>query len=178
MAETGSVDEIYENWVDNDYFVKITAVMDIGNPYSCEEWAGLGFPDMPSPLIDDGIYEGGDENQIFNLFNTAQFSVHNHAILNHKMEVVYKSSTTNVPEIDAVINHSIAECINQGDCITESCTSGDVNNDTILNVLDVVIIVNIALGELDYIECADLNNDNMVNVLDVVQLVNLILSNN
>jgi len=53
-----------------------------------------------------------------------------------------------------------------------------VNNDTILNVLDVVIIVNIALGESDYIECADLNNDNMVNVLDVVQLVNLILSNN
>ncbi len=55
---------------------------------------------------------------------------------------------------------------------------GDVNNDTILNVLDVVIIVNIALGKLDYIESADLNNNNMVNVLDVVQLVNLILSNN
>ena len=94
------------------------------------------------------------------------------------MEVVYKSSSTIVPEIDAVINHSIAECVDQGDCITESCTSGDVNNDTILNVLDVVIIVNIALGELDYLEFADLNNDNMVNVFDVVQLVNFILSNN
>ena len=94
------------------------------------------------------------------------------------MEVVYKSSSTIVPDIDAVINHSIAECINQGDCITESCTSGDVNNDTILNVLDVVILVNIALGELDYLEFADLNNDNMVNVFDVVQLVNFILSNN
>ena len=55
---------------------------------------------------------------------------------------------------------------------------GDVNNDTILNVLDVVIIVNIVLGELDYLECADLNNDNMVNVLDVVPLINLILLNN
>jgi hypothetical protein len=94
------------------------------------------------------------------------------------MEVEYKSTSTIVPKIDAVINHSIAECINQGDCITESCTSGDANNDTILNVLDVVIIVNIALGELDYIEYTDLDNDNMVNVLDVVQLVNLILSNN
>jgi len=70
------------------------------------------------------------------------------------MEVVYKSSTTNVPEIDAVINHSIAKCINQDDCITESCTSGDVNNDTILNVLNVVIMVNIGLSELDYIEYA------------------------
>ena len=94
------------------------------------------------------------------------------------MEVVYKSFSTIVPEIDAVINHSIAECINQGDCITESCTSGDVNNDTILNVLDVVIMVNIVLSKLDYIECAELNNDNIINILDVVQLVNLILSNN
>ena len=94
------------------------------------------------------------------------------------MEVVYKSSSTIVPEIDAVINHSIAECVDQGDCITESCTSGDVNNDTILNVLDVVIIVNIALEKLDYIEYTDLDNDNMVNVLDVVQHVNFILSNN
>ena len=38
------------------------------------------LPDMPSPLIDDGIFDGGDENQIFNLFNTAQFAVHNHAV--------------------------------------------------------------------------------------------------
>ena len=95
--------------------------MDIGNPYSCEEWVDLGFPDMPSPLIDDGQFEVGGDTQIFNLFNTAQFSVHNHAILNHKMEVVYKSSSTIIPEIDAVINHSISECIAQGDCITESC---------------------------------------------------------
>ena len=55
---------------------------------------------------------------------------------------------------------------------------GDVNNDTILNVLDIVIMVNIVLSELDYNERADLNNVNMVNILDVVQLVNLILSNN
>ena len=55
---------------------------------------------------------------------------------------------------------------------------GDVNNDTILNVLDVVIMVNIVLSEPDYIECAELNNDNIINILDVVQLINLILSNN
>ena len=149
--------------------------MDIGNPYSCEEWVSLGFPGMPSPLIDDGIFEGGDNTQIFNLFNTAQFSVHNHAILNHKMEVVYKSSSTIVPEIDAVLNHYISQCIAQGDCITESCINGDVNNDFILNVLDVVMMVNIALGQAEHTECADMNSDGLVNVLDVVQLVNLIL---
>ena len=149
--------------------------MDIGNPYSCEEWVGFGFPDMPSPLIDDGISGGGDDTQIFNLFNTAQFAIHNHAILNHKMEVVYKSSSTIVPEIDTVINHSISECITQGDCVTEYCNSGDINNDSILNVLDVVVMVNIALGQAEYTECADMNGDGIINVLDVVLLVNLIL---
>ena len=149
--------------------------MDIGNPYSCEEWVGFGFPDMPSPLIDDGIFEGGEDTQIFNLFNTAQFSVHNHAILNHKLEVVYKSSSTIVPEIDTVINHSISECIAQWDCVTEYCNSGDINNDSILNVLDVVVMVNIALGQAEYTECADMNGDGIINVLDVVLLVNFIL---
>tara|TARA_Y100000588_G_C14065094_1_gene843265 strand:+ start:437 stop:895 length:459 start_codon:yes stop_codon:yes gene_type:complete len=150
--------------------------MDVGNPYSCEEWAGLGFPNSPSPLINDGVFNSGPETQIFNLFNTAQFSVHNHAILNHKMEVVYKSSSTDVTEIDATINHSISECINTGYCNSSTCTFGDVNNDNILNVLDVVILVSIALGEQEFINCSDLNNDGIVNILDVVQLLNLILT--
>ena len=38
------------------------------------------LPNIPSPLIDDGIFDGGDENQIFNLFNTTQFAVNNHAV--------------------------------------------------------------------------------------------------
>ena len=38
------------------------------------------LPDIPSLLIDNGIFDGGDENQIFDLFNTAQFAVHNHAV--------------------------------------------------------------------------------------------------
>ena len=62
--EAGTVDEIYENWADNEFFYKITAVMDVGSPYSCEDWAGLGFPDIPTPLIDDGIFNGGNDNQM------------------------------------------------------------------------------------------------------------------
>ena len=45
--------------------------------------------------------------------------MHNHAILNHRLEVVYKSSSTNVSEIDAIINQSINECISQGDCYSD-----------------------------------------------------------
>ena len=53
---------------------------------------------------------------------------------------------------------------------------GDINGDSIINVLDVIQLVNMALGnqEPDY-STADVNQDGEINVLDVVQVVNLIL---
>ena len=56
-----------------------------------------------------------------------------------------------------------------------NCLEGDVNDDATLNVLDVVLLVNIALNVDPFDDCADINSDTVVNVLDVVLLVNLIL---
>jgi hypothetical protein len=52
---------------------------------------------------------------------------------------------------------------------------GDVNGDEILNVLDIVLLVGMILGqsEVDYI--GDINQDGILNVLDVVLLVGIIL---
>jgi len=52
---------------------------------------------------------------------------------------------------------------------------GDLNDDGMVNVLDVVALVNIVLGLSEYSSAGDLNNDDLVNVLDVVILVNWIL---
>ena len=52
---------------------------------------------------------------------------------------------------------------------------GDLNSDTIFNVQDVILIINIILNDGDnYL--ADINNDTTVNVLDVIQLINIILN--
>jgi hypothetical protein len=51
---------------------------------------------------------------------------------------------------------------------------GDLNMDGVVNILDVVTMVNVVLGN-DSNDYADLNNDGMVNILDVVLLVNIIL---
>ena len=53
---------------------------------------------------------------------------------------------------------------------------GDINLDNIINVLDVVILVSIILGNADESSNADVNSDDLINVLDVVTLINLILS--
>jgi hypothetical protein len=56
---------------------------------------------------------------------------------------------------------------------------GDVNMDSVLNVLDVVILTNFILEadtpDSDQFEAGDINGDGALNILDVVSLVNLIL---
>jgi hypothetical protein len=57
---------------------------------------------------------------------------------------------------------------------------GDINQDDIIDVLDLVKVVAIILGNydptaLEYI-LADLNEDGLVDVLDVVVIVNIILN--
>ena len=52
---------------------------------------------------------------------------------------------------------------------------GDVNDDGVVNILDIVQLANMILSD-DYQESADLNGDGNLNILDVVQLVNIILN--
>ena len=52
---------------------------------------------------------------------------------------------------------------------------GDVNGDTSIDILDVVISVNIILGAVDSNPAADMNSDGIVNVLDIILLINTIL---
>ena len=53
---------------------------------------------------------------------------------------------------------------------------GDVNGDGLLDIVDIIIMINMVLGnaEVDYL--ADLNDDSLVNIVDVILLVNIILS--
>ena len=55
---------------------------------------------------------------------------------------------------------------------------GDLNNDSIVNVLDAIIIVNNILDNNAYNICNDINYDNFVNILDIITIINIILNNN
>ena len=52
--------------------------------------------------------------------------------------------------------------------------SGDINNDGIINVVDIVSLVNQIISD-NYNSPYDLNSDNIINILDVIILVNIIL---
>ena len=74
--------------------------------------------------------------------------------------------------------NELSVLVGEEDCVTmspyEEC-SGDINEDGVLNVIDIVVLVNIILGASDLSPCADINEDGTVNVLDLVALVNYIL---
>ena len=57
---------------------------------------------------------------------------------------------------------------------------GDINQDAILDILDIVMLVNFAIGVTEPTDSefllSDLNSDSIIDVLDIVILVNLILN--
>jgi hypothetical protein len=57
-----------------------------------------------------------------------------------------------------------------------SSIAGDLNGDGLFNVLDIVMLVDIVLGNADPVSSGDLNGDGLLNVLDIVMLVDIILN--
>ncbi len=73
---------------------------------------------------------------------------------------------------------SMDECSSA--CIENSFTLGDINNDSMINVQDIVLLVNFVL-QTDFptdteFMAADYNEDGILNILDVVSIVDLILN--
>jgi len=65
--------------------------------------------------------------------------------------------------------------VNTSYCEEIEYEPGDINGDSIINVLDAIEIINIILNA-EYNIAADLDNDNSISILDVIMLVNIILN--
>jgi hypothetical protein len=53
---------------------------------------------------------------------------------------------------------------------------GDINEDGLINVVDVVTMVNIIINDGEYNYLGDINEDGLINVVDIVSLVSIILN--
>ena len=59
--------------------------------------------------------------------------------------------------------------------VCQESVNGDINGDSLINIQDIVLAVNLVLSS-QYDINADLNLDQTIDVLDIVQLVNIILN--
>ena len=64
--------------------------------------------------------------------------------------------------------------------LTSSCTTADVNSDGIIDILDIVQTINIAMGFMAPTaeqQCAaDVNDDGIIDILDAIQIVQIIIN--
>jgi len=51
---------------------------------------------------------------------------------------------------------------------------GDINNDSFINIYDIVLLIEHIIGNYSYYGILDLNNDYQINILDVIILIDLI----
>ena len=176
------------------YGVKfISSLGDPGQPYSCTAWQNGGIGGMPLVL---------DENQsstgFFDLFHDSWNAFPSFVIIDHTMTVRAKpwtfesnSNSSSCDGSNSTINgwsggntsdflqQLVDEC---GDlCINGGCSTalGDLNEDEVLNIQDLITMVNHVLGanllEGCPLEAADINVDGIINIQDLISLVNLII---
>jgi len=64
--------------------------------------------------------------------------------------------------------------------VGDSLILGDINEDSIINIQDIILIVGILLGSFEPTEnqltYADINQDNIIDVLDIVFIINIIFN--
>ena len=60
-------------------------------------------------------------------------------------------------------------------CVADDYILGDIDGDESLNISDIVLMINMILGN-GYSVVADINEDDSVDVLDIIYLVNIILN--
>ena len=60
-------------------------------------------------------------------------------------------------------------------------TLGDLNQDNIIDILDLVTVVNFVLGNTEFsnlqMYAGDINEDSIINIQDIIMIINIILSN-
>jgi hypothetical protein len=80
-----------------------------------------------------------------------------------------------IPGITWNVNQEFGEEFTFPDNLSDSL--GDINNDGIVNILDILVLIDIILNDDTYIENGDINGDGGINISDIILLINLILDN-
>ena len=152
----------------------MVALADLNQPYSCTQWGNV--PDGgAAQIIED------TSSQIWSFFETGS-AVPSTVWIDHEMRVYDTMNNAGSwaigSRIDQMLEACGSLCEGDGGC---SLAAGDVNEDEILNIQDIIAMVNQILGSATLTDCAleaaDMTMDGIVNIQDLISLVNAILGN-
>jgi len=141
----------------------------------------------------DGYYISSDNDIEFNLYNkgwNAQTFVYqlldeNENILNSDQINIseYNNDIININNFDSSIGNYILKVFSlnnqnnyQSIRFSNNFILGDINNDQVLNIQDIILLINNIINNEDFIYSGDLNNDGGINIVDIITLIIIIIS--
>jgi len=129
----------------------------------------LTYPILFDPGSPGGV-QGGDTYDLYYMPNDGS-PYPRDFIINQDGIIAYANNEIDTEWMLSVINDLL---------FSDNTLPGDINEDSIVNILDIVSILNYILG-VDaptdtQFNSSDMNQDGLLNVLDVVLLVNIILN--
>ena len=160
---------IWQNFDQNEVlFVGIsnTNNQSVINDFVAEN--SLTYPILFDPGSSGGV-QGGNTYDLYYMPNDGS-PYPRDFIINQQGIIAYANNEIDTEWMIYVINELSG--FNEG-------VLGDVNQDGVINILDIINVINFILGESptsDEFILSDINQDNIINILDVVLLVNLIIN--
>ena len=208
LVEEYWMDPSSENY--NEHVLSMTHFDDPNQPYSCTQWAQQGSTSS-NLMIEDG--NGYVVHGMFNSSNafpsnvwvdhnmTVYYKTNNtgYYLANLKLQdMLDDCEPCNNPDIDADgTNNDVDNCPNDynpdqsdsdDDSLGDVCDdchnmAGDVNDDLLVDVLDIVLSVNMILSgginSSEFTDCetsdANIDGNTVINILDVIQIINMVI---
>lgn len=141
-------------------------------------WGGSDHPEMTMVFLNDNN-EALEQAEILDTYNsywTELSSENNIPAGSRKIHVILMGTRYGGADNDSYFDDLYLKIWRDEACLNNGLL-GDLNQDSALNILDVIAMVNIILEIDEPQPLADMNGDGNVNILDVISLVNIILGN-
>jgi len=142
------------------------------------DWGGSDYPEMAVAFLDEDGYEIDRTDNIgtYNSFWTYFSNEYQIPVNTRSIQMILMGTRYAGDDNDSYFDDLFLKIWQNESCLN---LLGDLNQDTVINILDVIVLINIILGQspTDYQEEAgDVNQDGIINVLDIILVVNIILN--
>jgi hypothetical protein len=139
-------------------------------------WGGSDHPEMQMIFLDESHNEI-ESSPILDTYNSSWTFLSNSQLMPEEtayIQILLMGTRYAGNDNDSYFDDLFVKIFRDESCMNSQII-GDLNQDEILNILDIIIMVNIILEGDDYQLQADMNEDGFVNILDIVTLVDIIL---
>ena len=153
--------------------VVVVGIINTSNPNQLNQFIeenSITYPIIFDPGSPGGV-QGGNTYNLYYMPNDGS-PYPRDFIINQDGIIEYANN-----EIDTAWMLSIIDGLLGGNC--SDWELGDINNDNMINILDIVNLINYILGIVSPNECeyliSDINEDSNLDILDIVLIINSIL---